>query len=128
MTDHTCGNLGGKPCEWIEVYAVDGGCPGRACNLSRRYDDPACAPMLALVEARKEISELRDTAEFLHSERVAAINEAARWKRAAERLLDGGGCPPNMRNLECQEPEHYSNRSRAKCAACRLAWALGEGK
>lgn len=61
----TCGNLGdGKPCE----FYVNHGCPGGNGHGDEQYpDEDACAPVLALLEARRE---------------------AAKWKRAAEILAE----------------------------------------
>jgi hypothetical protein len=97
MTDHTCGCLDGKPCEFPKTRR----CP--FYGLRDREELPtnwtayeACAPMVALVEAREE---------------------AARWKRASSamaRVLRLQGVALNPDTGETRTHDEW------------LAWALGE--
>jgi hypothetical protein len=89
----TCGDLDGKPCEWNGQGACPmGPDPSDVC--------PACVPVLALLEARAE---------------------AAKWKRAAERLAS-------------RLPMHHDQCAQIvpclgpdmPCDECQLAWALKE--
>jgi hypothetical protein len=162
MTDHTCGCLDGKPCEWLET----GYCPKCPTKVESWWT--ACAPMVALVEARREagrggmckdiapaviaVCEPPDIYGISHSpwchlpkghsgehvcgehrwpqlqDQVFALEEnrrrlltdvyelkaeAARWKRAAEKMADAFA---------------ETRTDTAENAAHCLAWALGEEK
>lgn len=50
MSEKTCGNIDGKPCEWSGT--------GFGCPVDAGGNYPACGPMLVLCEARARVREL----------------------------------------------------------------------
>lgn len=89
MSERTCGDLGGKPCEWLGTMT----CPASDETPWVCQTCPACAPMLSLVEAREEVEKWkteRDKEWSAHQLDVrllfSAQKDFKKWKRAAERL------------------------------------------
>jgi hypothetical protein len=116
----TCGDLDGKPCEML-----GSGCPAFKAQDNATY--PACAPVLALLEARKEAARMRQWGIANGRNYMEACTalaearaEAAKWKRAAERMYaEAEDCPPDRRShLSCQPGEPH------KCAACWAEWSI----
>jgi hypothetical protein len=136
----TCGDLGdGKPCEFFRKLNCPMVVEHTQNNLLTATDQfiriqPACAPMVALVDARKSTFELSLISQ-LRFDLTTMQAEAARWKRAAERMGVHWWCPyskewcENMCNgIPTSNMEEVNRNKKEKCCACRLAWALGEEK
>lgn len=110
----TCGNLGdGKPCEFLLEFVQTG---WSCANGFTRLSEDACAPVLALLDARREVamvrSEVSEAREWLALEKGAhemTTGEAIRWHRAAVRMA-----------------YRWANGSEGRNAADLISWALGD--
>lgn len=87
----TCGDLDGKPCEWFGKYGV---CERHGFRSPRKMEnwhmESACAPVLALVEARAEAARWKNL--VLDGIKQAGERVSDDLREKVKRMLAGEVC------------------------------------